>query len=140
MSKIREYLTVVGEDPLDSEILEYLFYHSLRSTRDDIALHITSCPRSTLDYHLKKLYDKGRIERETVSTGGAPRRPAYQYSLAPKLWRAMRDVQGYDTHIRAIRKARSLGHPAPSDEEIINWFLAREERGIFIPHVEEDEG
>ena len=161
MDKVREYINFTFKKQIDREIIFYLskVHHNREQTASEIFRHISPCNRATFDKRLQALrsprmnaltreiatwedLDPVRWEQVVHRKEPAPPAPRHRapfiYDISPALDAKLRDVRGFAHVVSAIRTGRRLGHFAPdhptlSDTDIIQWFLDREERGIFIP-------
>jgi len=162
MDKVREYINFTFKNPIDREIIYYLHqegpFRSARHTATAIFSQIPKCNRATFDKRLEALRTPrmNALTRETATPEDIDRtraykirqgepvpppprhRPPFIYRISPALDAKLRDVRGYENSIAAIRIARRLGDIGEndsglSDNDIIQWFLDREERGIFVP-------
>ena len=161
MDKVREYINFAFKNPIDRDIVFYLSrpHTNGERTASEIFRHISPCKRATFDKKLEVLrsprmnaltreiatwedLDPVRWEQVVHRKEPAPPAPRHRapfiYNISPALNAKLKDVEGYERHVACIRVARALGdigedHPGLSDNDIIQWFLDREERGIFVP-------
>lgn len=161
VDKVIEYINFTFKNPIDRDIVFYLSrpHTNGERTASEIFRHISPYNRATFDKRLEALrsprmnaltreiaawedLDPVRWEQVFIRKEPAPPAPRHRapfiYDISPALDAKLRDVRGFAHVVGAIRTARRLGHIAPdhptlSDTAIIQWFLDREERGIFIP-------
>lgn len=164
MDKVREYINFTFKNPIDREIIYYLhqnYWNLSRRARTASVIfsQIPKCNRPTFNKRLEVLRSPrmNAIVRRPADPAeidpsiwekrqrGEPVPPAprhrlpFLYFLHPDMTVRLRDVEGFASVVDSIRTHRKWGgkwadDPESSDAAIIQMFLDREERGIFIPY------
>lgn len=161
--KVEEYINFTFKNPIDREIITHLYrgYFTLSPrtrTASAIFSQISPCKRSTFDKRLEVLRSPrmNAITRRTAEPSeldpsrwdkiirGEPVPPAprhrlpFLYFIHHDLTERLKDVEGFAAMVNWARDARKRGVLEPDDQyfndaAIIERFLDREERGIFVP-------